>query len=174
MRLPDMERNLVAKCGPQPGSVCLWRGWMPGTTGFVFSLERLATGAAGFILAGLLGVAVSAGAGRLMVTQEPVAIVVAVLLIVIGVLTVPLVLICTNALVARSVVLEVLEGSGQTRQDRVAFVKRNLKTLFLYALVIVGGILAALVLETLLVLIGAIPTVGPILFGLLCFPCVWR
>jgi hypothetical protein len=75
-----------------------------------------------------------------------------------------------NALIARSIKLELREGRRQTFREGLEFLQRNIASLSLYALLLVGLILAALLGGALLSAIGLIPAVGPVLYGMLIFP----
>jgi len=75
-----------------------------------------------------------------------------------------------NALIARSIQLELREGRRQTFREGLDFFQRNATSLSLYALLLVGLILAALLGGALLSAIGLIPAVGPVLYGMLIFP----
>jgi hypothetical protein len=139
-----------------------------GASGLVFNVHRLTAGAIGVIVAGLLtgantGIQVLAAKG-----SAPLGLTVplGVILVICAAITVA----CTNAIVARSVVTEIVENRHQTLGEGFAFVRANITTILLYPLAFLGLILAANLAMGLLTFISAIPVVGNVLYGLILFP----
>lgn len=154
----------------QPTGLCLWRGWLPGTTGYVFNARRLLTGQVGFVVAGLVAAAIGFSAYGLFSTQEGILRVLGVVMIVFAVAGFVFITICTNSLVARSVVVEVSENRAQDVKEGWEFIKRNMWTLLIYPYVFMAVIVIAAVISALLMIVLAIPEVGPLIYDVLLFP----
>ncbi len=142
-----------------------------GASGLVFNVHRLTAGAIGVIVAGVfvganMGIQILAAKGS---APPGLTLPLGFILVICAAVTVS----CTNAIVARSVVTEIVEHRSQTLGEGIAFVRRNIKTILLYPLAFLGLILSANLAMGLLTFISAIPLVGNVLYGLILFPiCV--
>ena len=129
--------------------------------GLVFRWDRLGIGVVCAILSVLIfNILLALG-------SRPIGL--AILMLISGILSV-LIGQFGSALIARSVKLELEEGRRLTLGEGMKFLQRNITSLALYILLLVGLILAALVGGAILSSIGLIPAVGPVLYGMLISP----
>jgi len=129
--------------------------------GLVFRFDRLLIGALGYILsAGVIWMIIEIS----LDTRNPVPF------LLIGSVLTSIIILSTNGMIARSVKLEMEDGVIQPFRDAIDFVVRNIKTLSLYALSVLGLIAATVVAQMVLILLGKIPGIGPVLYGLTFFP----
>jgi hypothetical protein len=129
--------------------------------GLVFRFDRLLIGALGSILcAGIVWMVAEISIGA----RNPEAF------LLIGAVLISIIVLCTNGMIARSVKLEMVEGVAQPFRDGIDFIVRNFKTLSLYALSVLGLIAATVIAQMVLILLGKIPGIGPVLYGLIFFP----
>jgi hypothetical protein len=139
--------------------------------GMVFKMERIITGACGFILSALICWVFAVLSDSLMpagkrIDDWPLGMV----LIGIGLILSVLVLQVASSIISRSVRSELIGEKGFSRKAAFDFVGKNIKTLGLYTLSFLGLILVAYVLMMILLVLGRIPAMGPILYGVILFP----
>lgn len=139
--------------------------------GMVFRMERIVTGACGFILSALVCWVFVVLSHSLMPVGKsmddwPLGIV----LIGIGLILSVLILQVTSSIISRSVKSELIGEKGFSRKVAFDFVGKNIKTLGLYTLSFLGLILVAYIVMMILMVLGRIPAMGPILYGVILFP----
>jgi hypothetical protein len=139
--------------------------------GLVFKLDRLLAGAGGFILSSLVYWAFAALAASLVANTRSISSApMAIILIVIGTVLSLLVMQFTSAVISRSVKCELMERKTQSFVEGMAFLQKNIKALGLYALAFMGMILISYIAVMIILVLGRIPAIGPILYGIVLFP----
>jgi hypothetical protein len=140
-------------------------------SGLVFKPDRLLTGAGGFILSSLVYWAFAALAGSLVAnTRSFSSAPMAIILIVLGTILSLLVAQFTSAVISRSVKFELIEHRSQSFAEGMTFLQKNIKSLGLYALAFLGLILISYIAVMIILVLGRIPVIGPILYGIVLFP----